>query len=319
MTSRRAFTYTRNFESVRTIGALIAPKELEYVTELPENGPALPFLLHLSCNAWYTPHIPFLAQQILKRIGVDCPILGGPEVCCGHLHRHFGDASLELQTAKAGLADIRRARPTTVMSICPDCDDSFGRHIHSKSPFKVENMSALFVTHLEALRKVMQPINRRVIVHTHNVDEFRRRDAANVCKILAAIPGLAVLPSKHARGPKIHCSFLGSLMSPEDQAAMFAEAEELGADTIIVPYHSCYRQHLVMELRSPIKVNHHFELIAEALSMPFEQAHKKLRLLDDIEAALDELQPRMEQLGYNRNQVRPWVQHGVYNFPSPSK
>jgi Fe-S oxidoreductase len=319
MTRQRPVTYSSNFEGVRKVGALIAPNELEYVTELRANGPTLPFLLHMSCNALFTPHIPFLAQQILKRIGIDCPILGGPEACCGTLHHHLGDTNLEAQTAKAGLASIRRARPTTVLSICPNCDDSFGKHAHAKETFKVENVAALFVTHLDVLKKVMHPIERRVIVHTHDVDERRRKDAANMSKIIESIPGLTVIPAEYARGPEIHCNYLVRPMTREDQAAMFAEAERMGADTIVVPYHSCYRQHIVMELESPIKVRHYFELIADALDVAFEETHKKLRLLDDVEAALDELQPRIDQLGYDRNEVRPLLERGIYTFPSPAR
>jgi heterodisulfide reductase subunit D len=317
MTKQRAFTYTTAFESVRQVGALIAPKELEYVSELPEHGSEIPFLLHLSCMALFTPHIPFLAQRILGRIGIDCPILGGPETCCGTLHKHFGDTTLETQTAKTGLSSIRRGRPTTVLSICPDCDESFRKHAPPKNAFKVENISGLFLTHLEALKTLMHPIDRRVVVHTHDVNEARRKDAANVAAILAEIPGVTVLASEHARGPGIHCNVLGR-MAPEDQAAMFAEAERLGADAIVVPYHSCYRQHLVMELKSPVKVNHYFELIAQALDVPFEESHKKLRLLDDIDAALDELQPRIERLGYDREEVRVLLEWGVYNWASPA-
>jgi Fe-S oxidoreductase len=317
MPKRRDFTYTTAFESVRRVGALIAPKELKYMSELPENGADIPFLLHLSCMALFTPHIPFLAQQILAHIGIDCPILGGPETCCGTLHKHFGDTNLEVQAAKTGLSSIRRAHPTTVLSICPDCDESFGKHAPSKNTFRVENISELFVTHLDVLKALMHRVDRRVIVHTHDVNERRRKDAANVIRILEAIPGVTILASQHARGHGIHCNVL-SQMSPEDQATMFAEAESLEADAIVVPYHSCYRQHLVMELKSPIKVHHYFELIAEALDVPFEESHKKLRLLDDIEAALDQLQPRMEQLGYDRNETRPLLRWGVYNWASPA-
>jgi hypothetical protein len=73
-----------------------------------------------------------------------------------------------------------------------------------------------------------------------------------------------------------------------------------------------------MELKSPVKINHYFELLAQALDVPYEESHKKLRLLDDIEAALDELQPRIEQLGYDRNKVRPLLKWGVYNWASPA-
>jgi Fe-S oxidoreductase len=317
MTKQRAFTYGGAFESVRQVGALIAPKQLEYVSELPENGAKIPFLLHLSCMALFTPHIPFLAQQILRRIDIDCPILGGPETCCGTLHRHFGDTNLEIQVAKSGLSSMRRGRPTTVLSICPDCDESFRKHAPAKNPFKVENISELFVTHLEVLKTRVHSIDRRVIIHTHDANEMRRKDAANVVKITEAIPGVTILASEHANGHGIHCNVLGA-MPPEEQEAMFAEAEKLGADTIVVPYHSCYRQHLVMELKSPVKINHYFELLAQALDVPYEESHKKLRLLDDIEAALDELQPRIEQLGYDRNKVRPLLKWGVYNWASPA-
>jgi heterodisulfide reductase subunit D len=317
MTKQRPFTYTTAFESVRQVGALIAPRELQYVSELPQNGAEIPFLLHLSCMALFTPHIPFLGQQILRRIGVDCPILGGPETCCGTLHRHFGDTNLELQAAKSGLSSLRRGRPTTVLSICPDCDESFARHTPPKHTFKVANISALFVEHLDTLKKLMHPVDRRVVVHTHDINEMRRKDAANVIRILGTIPGLTILSSQHAKGSGVHCNVL-SAMAPEDQAAMFAEAERLEADAIIVPYHSCYRQHLVMELVSPVTVNHYFELLADALGVPFEESHKKLRLLDDVEKALDELQPRIDELGYGRDEVRLLLQWGVYNWASPA-
>jgi hypothetical protein len=38
-------------------------------------------------------------------------------------------------------------------------------------------------------------------------------------------------------------------------------------------------------------------MVTEALDLSFEEPGKKLRLLDDIDAALDVLQRRFEQLG----------------------
>ena len=248
---------------------------------------------------------------------IECPILGGPETCCGTLHNHFGDTALELQTAKTGLSSIRRAKPTTVLSICPDCDESFNKHAPRKNSFKVSNISELLVTHLDQLKKLMRPLNRKIVIHYHDVNEVRRRDTENLHKIMGAIPGVTILPSEHARGPGVHCNVLGPMLV-EDQVAMFKEAEELGADTIVVPYHSCYRQHLVMELVSPVRVNHYFELVAESLDLSFDEPHKKLRLLNDIDAALDVLRPRMEQLGYTRDEVRPLLEWGVYGWPSPA-
>jgi Fe-S oxidoreductase len=318
MAKQRPFTYTSAFESVRQVGALIAPEDLHYVGELPENGPQLPFVLHLSCMVLFTPQIPFLAQQILGRLGIDCPILGGPETCCGTLHNHFGDTALEQQAAKTGIASIRRAKPTTVLSICPDCDESFNKHTPPRNTFKVSNLSELLLDKLDQLKPLMKPVNRRVILHFHDVNEMRAQDAKNILRILEAIPGLTVVPAEHARGPGVHCNILGPML-PENQTAMFEEAMEKGADTIVVPYHSCHRQHLVMELKYPVAVHHYFELVAMALDIPFEDPHKHLRLLDDIEVALDELQPKIDALGYSRDEVRPLLQWGIYNWASPAR
>ena len=318
MTDQRAFTYTSAFESVRQIGSLIAPDGLKYVSELPVGGPQLPFVLHLSCMVLFTPQIPYLAQKILGRLGIDCPILGGPETCCGTLHNHFGDTSLEQQAAKTGIASIRRAKPTTVLSICPDCDESFNKHATPKSAFSVSNVSELLIDKLDALKALMKPIHRKVVLHYHDCNEIRARDARNIRHILEAIPGLTIVPALKACGPGVHCNILGPMM-PQAQSDMFEEAIALGADAIIVPYHSCHRQHLVLELKYPVEVHHYFDLVAMALDIPFEDPHKDLRLLDDIETALDTLQPKIDQLGFNRDEVRPLLKWGVYNWPSPSR
>lgn len=317
MAKQRPFTYTSAFESVRQVGALISPHDLRYVSELPEAGPQLPFVLHLSCMVLFTPQIPYLAQKILEKIGVECPILGGPETCCGTLHNHFGDTDLELQTAKTGIASIRRGKPTTVLSICPDCDESFNKHAPKRSGFHVSNLSELLLDRLDDLAPLMKPLNRTVALHFHDCNDMRLADAKNIRRILEAVPGLKIVDTEHSRGPGVHCNILGP-MSPADQAAMFEEALAKGADTIAVPYHSCHRQHLVLQLKYPVEVVHYFELVAEALGIPFDDPQKELRLLDDIEAALDKLQPRIDQLGYNREEVRPLLEWGVYNWPSPT-
>src|SRR4051812_32204628 len=113
MSGARAFSYTTAFETVRGVGNLLAPDEFHYVTEIPQDAPESQLVIHLSCMAHYTPHIPLLAQRILRTIGLDCLIVGGPENCCGELHKHFEDTDLERQTAKVALSSFRRAKPRT--------------------------------------------------------------------------------------------------------------------------------------------------------------------------------------------------------------
>lgn len=311
MTRIRPLRYTEVFDNVRLLGRLLAPEGLIWTTELPRMSAQLPFILHLSCMAHYTPHVPYLAQRILARLGIDCPILGGPENCCGTLHHHFGDEYLAKQTARIGIAGFRRAKPTTVLSICPDCDEQFGRHMPKNRPFHHANVSELFVAHLEQLAGMMHPVNRRVVLHVHDKNEARLRDARNIEAILRAIPGLTLLPATRNVGHNTHCQILEP-MPVADQQAMFAEAVAANADTIVVPYHSCYRQHLKKELEYPVKVEHYLSLLGQALGIEVQQRYKELRLLNDVDRAVEALRPQFEPLGYTREQMRPMVEWAIY-------
>src|SRR5665213_3523646 len=108
-------SYSNVYETVRTIGRLLAPEDFHYLTEIPEEGSPSDLVIHLSCMAHYTPNVPQLAQRILAKLGLDALIVGGPENCCGELHKHFGDHDLERQTAKIVMSGFRRATPRKVV------------------------------------------------------------------------------------------------------------------------------------------------------------------------------------------------------------
>ena len=107
-------SYGTIYERVRTIGRLLQPDELHYLTEMPLRGPESELVIHLSCMAHYTPHVPLLAQKILEKAGQRALIVGGPENCCGELHKHFQEHDLEKQMAKVVMLGFRRARPRKV-------------------------------------------------------------------------------------------------------------------------------------------------------------------------------------------------------------
>ena len=207
--------------------------------------------------------------------------------------------------------DVGGARPKTVLSICPDCDEVFAEYRLKDSPFHHSNISELFVDHLEVLKARMQPINRRVVVHFHDINQSRQGDADRVLTILKAIPGLEILPAKHNHGPGIHCQTVHP-MPPEDQAKMFAEAKELGAHALVVPYHSCYRQHVKMQLRYGVETHHYFSLLAMSLGIPFQEPFKELRLLDDVAAVMTALRPKIHAMGYREEVIRPFFEPAIF-------
>jgi hypothetical protein len=101
-------------------------------------------------------------------------------------------------------------------------------------------------------------------------------------------------------------------MLPPDQERMFAEARDLGAEAIVVPYHSCYRQHCKMQLKYDVVVHHMFNLLAMSLGIPFTEPFKEMRLKDDVDAVINALRPRIEHFGYDETLVRAQVKRAIF-------
>ena len=304
--------YVQVFERTRVLGSVVAPRDLEFVTEPPMGMKAAPTVLHISCQVHNVPHIPYLAQKILKAMGVEFSTLGGPENCCGAFHWHFGDEDMERQVANISLMAFQRVRTQRVLSLCPDCDYSFGRYHGKQHRFSHLNVSEIFVEQLDRLAALMtRPVKKKVILHYHTQDELRRRDSENIRRIIEAVPGLEILDAQKALGPGFHCQTLAP-MPPDATAAMFEEAKAMGADYIVVNYHSCYRQHCKMQLQHGVEVQYYLGLVAMAMGLPFEEKFKELRLLDSVDKAMERLRPRIQELGHREDEVRRYVQSVIY-------
>ena len=148
------------------------------------------------------PHIPYLAQKLMQRLGIVVTTLGGPENCCGAFHWHFGDEDMEKQVANISLMAFRRIKAKQVLSLCPDCDYSFGHHQKKHLTFSHVNISDIFIEHLDELKKLMvHPVKRKVMVHHHEHDELRSRNSTNILRLMQAVPGLEIIDSPKSLGP----------------------------------------------------------------------------------------------------------------------
>jgi hypothetical protein len=307
----KKISYTTVFERTRVLGSVLQPEGLHFQTELGPNEKAEDLVLHVSCQVVNVPHVAYLSQKIMEMLGLKFTTLGGPEYCCGAYHWHFGDLDLERQISKISLNGFQRAKTRTVVSICPSCDDSFSRHKVLSHQFKQCNIADLFIDRLDDLKAMMKPVPCRIALHDHDFDETRQRNSKNVRTILESIPGLEIVPTTRSVGPGIGCQSVAP-MSSEDTDRMFAEAVGLKVDYLVVPYHSCYRQHCKMQLTTGLEVEHYLSLMAKSLGIPYEEKFKELRLLDNVDAAVERLRPRIQGLGYNEEDIRRYVATVVY-------
>jgi heterodisulfide reductase subunit D len=310
-TQRQKRTYTTAFEAARTLGTLFSPEGFTWETELPPRAKHVPLLIHISCNAHFTTFIAYIAQEILKKLGLEFAVVGGPENCCGSIQKNIGDTDLEADVATKAQLGFNRAKPRKVLSICPDCDDVFSEYPLQARSFEHSNISDLVIEYLDRLKPMMKPVDKRVIVHYHDVSPSRVKDTERMTAILGAIPGIEILPATRAHGPGIHCQTVHP-MAPADQAAMFEEAKALRADALVVPYHSCYRQHIKMQLEHGVPTEHYFCLLAQALGIEYDEPFKRYRLVNDIDTVMDMLRPKIERFGFDEALVRIFVDRAVF-------
>jgi hypothetical protein len=303
------------FESVRMFGQLLhAPGDPVWDTELTPRTAHVPYIVHVSCSVHNTLFMPRIAQEILKLLNLEFIALGGPENCCGAIHEDLEQDDFQHEVATKTLLTFKRAQPKTVLSVCARCIARFNAHQVQGAPIHYAHIADLIVEHLDALKERMQPVVRRVVMHHHASDPTRpQEDLGKLLTILEAIPGVEVVPAKHAGFREMSCPTIRSLAegaSPD----MFAEAKALGADTVVMPYQACYRRNVKMQLAyKDIETHHWLSLLAMSLGIPFYEPWKELRLLDDVDAALKALQPKMDALGYPAEAVRPFIQRVIYN------
>jgi hypothetical protein len=309
--------YAAIFSPPRILGSILAQDDFSYLSEPPSKPAPGSVLLHVSCQTLTVSHIPYLAQKILQRLGVDFVTVGGAENCCGAAQWANGDDDYERQVATLTLSGFRRVQPVKVLSTCPDCDSHFRQYMKKQHTFEHMNVVRVFLDNAEKLKSLMKkPVNRRVIVHAHYDNEARAGDAESVRALMNMVPGIEIIESEKARGHGNHCLVktgrYDSTVHDDVTHAMFADARASGADSLVVPYHGCYRQHCKRQLEYGVEVQHYLSILAEALEIPYQETFKELRLLDDIDQAMERLRPRIETHDYTVEEIRPFVQAAIY-------
>ncbi len=67
-----------------------------------------------------------------------------------------------------------------------------------------------------------------------------------------------------------------------------------------------------MQIGYGVGVQYYLGLTARAIGLPHEKRFKKLRLLDDVEKAVELLRPRAQKLGHLEQDMRDQVKTVVY-------
>ena len=311
METQDAWTYIDALENGRIMEHLLAGEgnPLEYSMDPPSGAIPGATILHLSCNTTSIPHIPYLAAKVMSALGIEFVSLGGAENCCGAYQWATGMDKMGHQVGNLTLSAFRRVKPVRVVSTCPDCDTLFSLYMTRQHTFRQSNVLELMTENIDALKPLLvNAVHRRVVMHDHDENESRRADGRGLAHLLSCIPGVELVTAEHATGLGNHClmktgRFDGTVYEPVVRK-MCEEAVSLGADTLVMPYHGCYRNHCKRQLDYDIEVFHYLSLIAESMGIEYEEKFKQVRMLDEVDLAVHELQAVTEAHGYTSEHAR---------------
>ena len=162
----------------------------------------------LGCNVLRHGDIIHACVDILRALGVDAKVVGGPDYCCGTTKdSNINAAAGMAKRTSQGLRDTGRSR---VVAWCPSC------HVHmtdviSKAHdtgFSLAHFVELLYERRDRLAPLLaRPVAQRVMVHQHfefdrKVPVYRMAES-----LLALIPGLTVLPAQY-QAPAYQCAAL---------------------------------------------------------------------------------------------------------------
>ena len=155
-------------------------------------------------------------------------------------------------------------------------------------------------------------VERTVAVHGHGVGEARLREARACRELLAAAPGVRVVPLEPE--PRFGRSCAPAIPTELGQDVWdglvrdeIERARAAGADTLAGIYHGCQRMICGFEAEGRITIEHYLSVFARALDIEFEDQFKKYRLWGDPDRVLEDMAPCQQANGVDPEKARALV------------
>ena len=325
---RAAFRYADYFGQISLLGDLLLDgTERPWLTSIPAEPERKQYVVWLGCNVLRTVHIVDTLNHILRHVGFDYVMLGGPANCCGVQHARRGETETGRTLAWNTFDKFDAYAPERLLFWCPSCD----HHLYgmgddmSKLAAQRQHVTEFFVEHLD--RFDFQPLPRpmRVALHAHTGTPQQDLDARATRRPLEATPGVEVVALPPVAELGFHCADPKIAQLPPGQFGQIlmesvAAAEALGVETLVTIYHACHRDLVpgdsAEDVLGGIRVENYVTLLARALGLAEHQDRfKHFARLGSPAAIMAELQPRIERLGVSPERVEHVV---AAQFGTPS-
>jgi heterodisulfide reductase subunit D len=282
---------------VRVLSRLQLPPDLlaRFRPDDDASDAAPEVVFYTGCNVMKTPHIALLALDIMDAMGIRYRVMGGPSACCGVLQFGAGDLGTAGRIAYRTIDRLAAAAPRA-LSWCPTCQVQLGE---LAAPTKTDTRLdmrpfVLFLAErLDALRPLLRhEVRKRVGLHEHP-GNAGVPEAAQA--ILRAIPGLDFIDLAQPRVGYM-CNKLSPLpaFKQEVHRSQLQAAADAGATTLAGIYHACHRELCSHERDWPFEVVNFLELVGESMGLARPDLFKRLKIMQDVDAVLQDTAPLLE-------------------------
>jgi heterodisulfide reductase subunit D len=282
---------------VRVLSRLqLSPDVLARFRTLDDAQEAAPeIVFYTGCNVMKTPHIVLLCLDIMDAMGIRYRVMGGPSACCGVLQFGAGDLATSGRIAYRTIDRLAAAAPRA-LSWCPTCQVQLGE---IAAPTKTDTRLDMrpFVVflgeRLNVLRPLLKhPVAKRVGLHEHP-GNAGVPEAAQA--ILRAIPGLDFVDLEQPRVGYM-CNKLTPLpaFKQDVHRSQLQAAADAGVTTLAGIYHACHRELCSHERDWPFEVVNFLELVGESMGLARPDLFKRLKIMQDVDAVLQDAAPMIE-------------------------
>jgi Fe-S oxidoreductase len=269
---------------------LVHRDDVRWVENFAEPERPADVLLAFGCAVQHTPHLMQEATAVFRALGIDHAAVTGRQFCCGRPFARGGnDQQAADRISGKSYERFQQYRPKVTVQWCGACMLQYLETISSQTdpPFDVIHVTRYLARKLREMGDAVpwqKELRTRVVLHTHS--QFLPQqdiDSASILEILDMIPGVEYAGPVQPPSAGSPCdltgptavSILNTLNTEEYQAAqgeLIEQAQAVGADTLVTPYHKCQMEWSKFSSRN-LAVREWMSLLAEALGVHVEDRY----------------------------------------------
>jgi Fe-S oxidoreductase len=298
-------------EQLLRLGQSSKPRSLMPAPAAPGAKPD--FVFYTGCNVLKTPHIALLALDIMDTLGISYRVMGGPSHCCGVVHMRSGDTETTARMA-TGSADKLAQGGSQVLAWCPSCYVQFTEttlptveKARGSRPFEMTPFMVYLGGRLDDLRPMLRKrVEKRVALHRHPGLPGVVKAAE---EMLRAVPGIELVElGQPAVG--LMANYFRALPEYRNQLyrAELEAAREAGVDALVAVYHADHRDLCTHEGEYPFRIINLLEIVGESMGLEQADNFKRLKLMQDADAIVEDCRDLIEAHGMDTDEVRRTVE-----------